>query len=196
MTLRSVALAAAILVGVCTAVLARDAVVSTRVCEKLAPQASIEISPADDTALYQSVDKPIRDAVTAAGHPIDKNGQVELYYSIHESPVRVKQGGGSLGRLEVRTIESRQHALLLLNVWSTREDSVLGGKKTKAKEGISNYLLMAVELSRRDNGRCVWRGEGAAELSGQDEKALAGQLARTIMKFLGQAVSQEPVVLD
>ena len=196
MTLRAFAVAVAIMVVAGPAALARDAVVSTRICEKLAPKATVQISPADDTALYKSVEKPIRDAVTKSGHPVAKDGQIELYYSIHESPVRVKQGGGSLGRLEVRTIESRQHALLLLNVWSTREDSVLGGKKTKAKEGISNYLLMAVELSRRDNGRCVWRGEGAAELSGQDEKALAGQLARTIMKFLGRAASQEPVVLD
>lgn len=196
MTFRAFATAAAFLVVAAPAALARDAVVSTRICEKLAPEATVQISPADDTALYKSVEKPIRDAVTAAGHPVAKDGQIELYYSIHESPVRVKQGGGSLGRLEVRTIESRQHALLLLNVWSTSKDSVLGGKKTKAKEGISTYLLMAVELSRNDNGRCVWRGEGAAEMTGPETKRLATELAAAIMRFLGQAVSQKPVVLD
>lgn len=175
---------------------ARDAVVSTRVCEPLPQQAALEISPADDTALYLAVKKKIREAVTAAGHPVEKSGNIELYYTVTESPVRIKEGGASLGRLEVGTIQSRQHALLLLNVWSLNQDSVLGGRKTKAKEGITNYLLMAIELTRRDNGRCIWRGEGAAELSGMDPKDLAVRLAESILEFLGRPVTKEPVVLD
>lgn len=196
MMFRALAIVIGFLIAIGGTAHARDAIVSTRVCEALPQRAALQISPADDTDLYLAVDKKIREAVTAAGHPVEKTGKIELYYTVAESPVRIKAGGASLGRLEVDTIQSRQHALLLLNVWSLNQDSVLGGRKTKAKEGITNYLVMAIELTRRDNGRCIWRGEGAAEISRTDPKDLAGRLAGSILEFLGRAVSKEPVVLD
>lgn len=174
---------------------AADVVVSTRVCEPVPKGADVQLSPADDADLYQSVDRPLREALAKAGHAISKAGPVDLYYTITEAPVAIRRSGPSLGTLEVDTTRRGQRALLLLNVWSTRKDSILGGRKSKSGSQYSTYLFMSFEVNDKKSGKCLWRGEGGTELVG-DRKVLISLITETVLDHLGQAVDGKSVVVD
>lgn len=174
---------------------AADVVVSTRVCEAIPTGAAVRLSPADDADLYLSVDRPLREALAKAGHAVSEAGPIDLYYTITEAPVAIRRSGPSLGTLEVDTTRSGQRALLLLNVWSTRKDSILGGRKSKSGSQFSTYLFMSFEVNDKESGRCLWRGEGGTELAG-DPKVLTALITETVMDHLGQAVDKKSVVVD
>lgn len=189
------AVVGAAMVFTASAVSAADVVVSTQVCEAIPKSADVRLSPADDADLYQSVDRPLRAALAKAGHAVSEAGPIDLYYTITEAPVAIRRSGPSLGTLEVDTTRSGQRALLLLNVWSTRKDSILGGRKNKSGSQFSTYLFMSFEVNDKDSGRCLWRGEGGTELAG-DPKALTALITETVMDHLGQAVDKKSVVVD
>ena len=138
---------------------------------------------------------PLRKALAKAGHAVSEAGPIDLYYTITEAPVAIRRSGPSLGTLEVDTTRSGQRALLLLNVWSTRKDSILGGRKSKSGSQFSTYLFMAFEVNDKESGRCLWRGEGGTELAG-DPKVLTALITETVMDHLGQAVDNKSVVVD
>jgi len=174
---------------------AADVIVSTQICDPIPAGAAVRLSPADDADMYKWVDKPLRDALTKAGHPISDAGGVDIYYAITEAPVAYRKDGPSLGRLEVDTTRSGQRALLLLNVWSTRQDSILGGRKNKSGSRFATYLFMSFEVNDKGSGKCLWRGEGGTALVG-DRKVLIVQITETVMEHLGQAVDRKSVVVD
>ncbi len=174
---------------------AADVIVSTKICDPIPAGAAMRLSPADDADLYKWVDEPLRHALKKAGHPISDGGSVDVYYAITEAPVAYRKDGPSLGRLEVDTTRSGQRALLLLNVWSTREDSILGGRKSKSGSRFATYLFMTFEINDKQTGKCLWRGEGGTALVG-DRKLLIVQITDTVMDHLGQAVDRKSVVVD
>lgn len=174
---------------------AADVIVSSQVCDPIPAGAAMRLSPADDADLYKWIDKPLRHALNKAGHPISDGGSVDVYYAITEAPVAYRKDGPSLGRLEVDTTRSGQRALLLLNVWSTREDSILGGRKSKSGARFATYLFVSFEINDKQSGKCLWRGEGGTALVG-DRKVLIVQITDTVMGYLGQAVDRKSVVVD
>ena len=174
---------------------AADAVVAAMACEALPKGAALKLSPADDTPLYRMIDGRIRQALGRAGHPVQDNSALELYYSAVESIVEMRGQGPNFGRIDVRTLNREARAQLLVNVWSTSKDSIIGGRKTKDGAVVSNHLIMSLELNREDNGRCVWRGEGAVALEGVTADQVAKGLADAIAAELGKTIDKETVPL-
>ena len=167
---------------------AADATVTSQVCEPLARNAALQLTPADDSDLYLSVKDGMRKAVEKSGHPIKEKAGLELYYSLVETAVEIRGGGPSLGRLEVRTVNREARAQLLVNVWSTNQDSLIGGRRSVGGLSVSNVLIVTLELNRQDNGRCVWRGEGAVELGADTARDVAPALTDAVATRLGQAI--------
>ena len=175
---------------------AEEAVVSTRVCEPLTEGATARISPADDSALYIKVGERVAQAMTAAGHAVQESGAIDVYFTVAEAPVEFRESGPNLGTFSVGNPTDAPRALVLLNVWSSRKDSILGGRKSKSGSRFSNYLLMAIEVNTRETGKCIWRGEGAIPLSGANADRVATRLADAIMRYLGKSADQERVLVE
>jgi hypothetical protein len=193
---RSAGLWATLLLLICVGeARAADAVVAAMACEALPKGAAFKLSPADDTPLYLMIDGRIRQAAARAGHPVRDDATLELYYSAVESIVEMRGQGPSFGRIDVRTLNREAHAQLLVNVWSTSKDSIVGGRKTKDGAVVSNHLIMSLELNREDNGRCVWRGEGAVALEGVTANQVAKGLADAVAAKLGKTIDKEIVPL-
>jgi hypothetical protein len=174
---------------------AADAVIATLACDPLEQGAALRLAPADDTPVYDAVGRRIREAAERAGHPIRGNAGLELYYSAVESIVEVRSKGPTFGSFDVRTVNREARVQLLFNVWSSSKDSIIGGRKTKDGTFISNHLIVSLELNREDNGRCVWRGEGAVALEGVTPDQVAAPLAATVAARLGKTVDKEIVRL-
>ena len=175
---------------------AGEAVVSARVCEGLKAGATARISPADDSALYLKVGEQVAQAVTAAGHTVRETGEIDVYFTVAEAPVEFRESGPNLGSFSVANPADAPRALVLLNVWSSRKDSILGGQKSKSGSCFSNYLLMPVEVNTRETGKCIWRGEGAIPLGGANADRVAIRLADGIMRFLGKPADRERILVE
>ena len=185
--------------GLCAALLlffcvgeakAAEAVLAALACEPLAKGAAFRLTPADETPLYDSVGGRIRQAVERAGHPVRGDAGLELYYSAVESIVEVRGKGPTFGSFDVRTVNREARVQLLFNVWSSSKDSIIGGRKTTSGAFISKHLIMSLELNREDNGRCVWRGEGAVPLEGITAEQVANALADAVAAHLGKTVDK------
>ena len=172
-----------------------DAIVTTQVCEPLTKGTPLHLSPADDSPLYLSIEKRMKAAVEKSGYPVREATPLQLYYTAVESAVEVRRHGPSLGEIDVHTRNQAARAQLLINVWSTSKDSIIGGRKNKSSYNVSNFLIMTLELNREDNGRCVWRGEGAVELESVTAQQVAKGLTDAIAARIGQAVERDTVPL-
>lgn len=172
-----------------------DATISTLVCEPLARNAAMQLTPADDSDLYLSVKESLRDLIAKLGHPVEEKAGLDLYYSLVETAVEIRGQGPTLGSLDVRTVNREARAQLLVNLWSTNKDSILGGRKTTSGLSVSNVLIVVLALNRQDNGRCVWRGEGAVELGVVTASDVARPLTEAIAVRLGQSTEGARVKL-
>lgn len=174
---------------------AAEATLSTQVCEPLARQAAVHLTPADDSDLYLSVKDGIRKAVERAGHPVKEKADLELYYSLAETAVEIREQGQTLGKLEVRTVNREVRSQLLVNIWSNKQDSLIGGRRTASGIRVSNVLIATFELNQQKNGRCVWRGEGAVELGAVTSMDVAPALSDAIVARIGQGIDRERLPL-
>lgn len=165
-----------------------EATISTMVCEPLASHAALQTTAADDSDLYLSVKEPLRDVLRKIGHPVQPDANLDMYYSLVETAVEIRGEGPTLGRLDVRTVNREARAQLLVNLWSNQQDSILGGRRTVSGLRVSNVLIVTLELNRQDNGRCVWRGEGAVELGAITARDVAAKLTEAVATRIGEAI--------
>jgi hypothetical protein len=165
-----------------------DATITTQVCEPLKRNAALQLTPADDSDLYLSVRESLQDVLRKIGHPVDKKAGLDMYYSLVETAVEIRGAGPTLGRIEVRTVNRDARAQLLVNLWSNQQDSILGGRRTESGLRVSNVLIVSLELNKQDNGRCVWRGEGAVELGTVTSRDVAATLTQAVAKRIGEAI--------
>ena len=165
-----------------------DATISTQVCQPLARNAGLQLTPADDSDLYLSVKDGLTDVLRKLGHPISKSAGLDLYYSMAETAVEIRGQGPSLGRIDVRTVNRDARAQLLVNLWSNKQDSILGGRRSEGGLQVSNVFIVTLELNRQDNGRCVWRGEGAVALGPVAAADIADRLTRAVATKIGQEI--------
>ena len=174
---------------------AAEATLSTLICDPLAKNAVVQLTPADDSDLYLAVKDGVRRAVEHAGHPVREKAPLELYYALNETAVEIREEGQTLGKVDVRTVNSQVRSQLLVNVWSNKQDSLLGGRRTGSGIRVSNVLIATFELNRQDNGRCVWRGEGAVELGADTAQDVAPGLADAVATRIGQGIDRERLPL-
>jgi hypothetical protein len=165
-----------------------DATISTQVCEPLKQNAALQLTPADDSDLYLSVQAGLDDVLRKIGHPVDKKAALDMYYSLVETAVEIRGEGPTLGRLDVRTVNRDARAQLLVNLWSNQKDSILGGKRTESGVRVSNVLIVTLELNGQQDGRCIWRGEGAVELGTITSRDVADELTQAVAKRIGEAI--------
>lgn len=165
-----------------------DATISTQVCQPLERNAPLSLTPADDSDLYLSIEDGLHDVLSKLGHPVQRKAGLDMYYSLVETAVEVRGQGPTLGRLDVRTVNREARAQLLVNLWSNQQDSILGGRKTASGVRVSNVLIVALELNREDNGRCVWRGEGAVALGAITARDVAAKLTEAVATRIGEAI--------
>jgi len=165
-----------------------DATISTQVCEPLKRNAGLQLTPADDSDLYLSVKDGLEDTLRKIGYPVDKKAGLDMYYSLVETAVEIRGEGPTLGQLDVRTVNRDARAQLLVNLWSNQKDSILGGRRTESGLRVSNVLIVTLELNAEQDGRCIWRGEGAVELGAVAARDIAATLTQAVAKRIGEAI--------
>ena len=59
-----------------------------------------------------------------------------------------------------------------------------------------NEVRVSINVHDLSNGRCVWQGEAAHPIDGNDEFALAGKMIRALSRQLGKSARAAPLNID
>jgi hypothetical protein len=82
-----------------------------------------------------------------------------------------------------------------VNVWSSSQDSVLGGRQEGAEAGANVFHINAV-LRDRASGEVVWQGDGYYVLREPETERVARALVPPLVERIGQSVVREPLNFD
>ena len=78
-----------------------------------------------------------------------------------------------------------------VNVWSSSQDSVIGGRKKPGSLGVSVFHINAL-LRYRASGEVVWQGDAYHELVTTDTERIARSMVPLLVDNLGRTVTHEP----
>ncbi len=82
-----------------------------------------------------------------------------------------------------------------VNVWSTTQDSVLGGRQEGTPPGSSVFHINAV-LRDQKSGEVVWQGDAYHVLREPETEKVARGLVSALVKRLGETVAREPIEIE
>src|SRR3546814_738365 len=82
-----------------------------------------------------------------------------------------------------------------VNVWSSSQDSVLGGRQAGPDEGSNVFHINAV-LRDRKSGEVVWQGDAYYVLREPESERIARALVPLLVDRIGQSVVRDPIELD
>lgn len=82
-----------------------------------------------------------------------------------------------------------------VNVWSTTQDSVLGGRQ-EAPEGGSNVFHINAVLRDRQSGEVAWQGDAYYVLREPESERVARALVPPLVDRIGRTVVREPLNFD
>ena len=154
---------------------------------------SIAVTPFADDDLSLSVKARFEAALRAAGWPVSDSAPLTLSFDSKIIGGRFTRAEANMGRFEA-TDEGVQ---LNLNIWSSSQDSLLGGRQnTGAPSRKVNLFHMNVVLRDRVSGKTLWQGDAYCEMLTADPARIAGAMVAPLIASLGRSVTAQPFDIE
>jgi len=114
-----------------------------------------------------------------------------LLFETEVVPANLAPAPPSLGSARV----SGGGAEVNVNVWSSTQDSVLGGRQEAPAAGSNVFHINAV-LRDRHSGEVAWQGDAYYVLREPESERVARALVPPLVDRIGQSVVREPLTFD
>jgi hypothetical protein len=159
---------------------------------------TVEVVVPDDTKdnvkLSEALGRQLRNTgvSVAQGAPVKLMLETEV---VREAERRRPHDLGEFRRSTVNdpSLIDQNRTDVRVNLWSSRQDSVLTGRQEEVlTEGVDE-LRLAIKMNDKDNGRCLWQGEIVYALKGNDPWHTAEQLLPAMTAAFGRTMRNEPV---
>jgi hypothetical protein len=140
----------------------------------------------DDSADDQRVRKAFQHALQARGRALDAEGPLELRFEMavrRLGPAPREPSFGSVTGGSGTGIEAH------FNVWSSTENSLLGGRQATRERRATVLQLTATLHERGGARRVLWRGEGQTDIANMSRAEAGARLAPELAARLGRAQS-------
>lgn len=149
---------------------------------------SLSVILFDDSRLDLRIRDQMLAALERANHDLGDNPLFELELSSTTRSGRFVADGPSLGRLSTTSDESSR---VEMNVWSSSQDSILGGRYAD-REGrtFSSFEIEAV-LRERSLGEVVWEGHAIVETDRGQAEPYVPQMVESLVRSLGRTVREQ-----
>jgi len=158
----------------------------------LAGEDAITVRAMDDTALNGDLAIRIAAAITASGRIVTADAPLRLDFRSEVIRGTFETADGTLGAFEGNTWDG---ARVVLNLWSSSRDSLLGGPRAEAVRGASVFHIRATLRDAR-SGRVVWRGDAFCVLPSPDIDKVAAASVAPLVASLGRTIAGEPFEID
>ncbi|GAB4375369.1 MAG: hypothetical protein Kow00114_38500 [Kiloniellaceae bacterium] len=167
---------------------------TTRAFRQPPPGLAVFVAPYDDSDLNLTLKADFESRLAdAAGARIAPEESATFHFLFESEVVPAEQAprGPSLGSARV----NEGGAEVNVNVWSSSQDSVLGGRQQAGAVGSSAFHINAV-LRDKHSGEVVWQGDAYYDLSGAETERVARALVAPLVDKMGQSVVREPLQID
>lgn len=172
----------------------KPGILTTQVFKKPPEEPTISVSPYDDSDLNLQLKADFETQLAA-----QNRGRVESearadYLLLFESgivPADAVPRGPSLGSARV----TEGGAEVNVNVWSSNQDSVLGGRQEQKDVASSVFHINAV-LRERGSGTVAWQGDAYYRLVEPETERVARALVAPLVEKIGQSVDRESFEIE
>lgn len=155
---------------------------------------TVSVSPYDDSGLNlrlkDDFEAQLRDSGRGRVATSDEAGYLLLFES-GVVPAEAVPRGPSLGSAQV----GNEGVDVTVNIWSSSQDSVLGGRQDKGLVG-SSVFHIGVILRDRESGTVVWQGDAYHELDEPETERVARAMVAPLVEKIGQSVAREPFEIE
>jgi len=155
----------------------------------------VTVQPLDDTDLNLQIRDQILAELRQGAYRVSDPAALELSFDSSVEQGRIPARELSLGHLDAGSEKDAQSGTgvdVEVNVWSSSQDSVLGGRKeAEGKRKVSQFHINAELRSLRD-GTLIWRGDVFADMDLSGPEQLSGQLVLPLVASLGRTVRNQP----
>lgn len=166
-------------------------------CEALPRPLRLDVQVMDNDERYLRYRDRFIARLKRDGIEVAENAALLLTLDVRKVVEFERREGGELFELragqENEDIGREGDLFMRGNVWSNRSDSVLGGRKRDPGQLSVDQLRATASVNRRDDGRCLWRGELRYNLDGKDPDEVARRLMPILAGALGKTVRNRPV---
>lgn len=166
-------------------------------CGTLPQPLRLDVQVMDNNERHLRYRSGLVSRLTRAGIEVSENAPAILMLEVRKVVEFDRREGGELFELragqEDEDIGREGDLYMRGNVWSNRSDSVLGGRKRDPGQLSTEQLQVTASVNRRDDGRCLWRGEVRYDLDGDDEDKAVERVMPVLAGALGKTVRNRPV---
>lgn len=155
----------------------------------------IEVRTFDDSAVNLDIQSRLIDALGRSGYLVEAGAPLELSFESEVIQGAVSTNRTSLGRVESSTNASTGNqgssigVDVQVNVWSSTQDSVLGGRQSAGGSGKHARFHINAVLRDRENGRVLWQADALGDLLTADEGRVARAMIEPLVEAFGQSVA-------
>ena len=174
---------------------------NTKMYHRLDSAVPIRVVALDDTNLNLDLRERMVRRLQDANFVLSEQAPLELTFDNEVVQGTFESAQPSLGRLEAGTStgvgrrSTDTGVDVNVNVWSSTQDSVLGGRKsTGGKRMASQFRIFAVLQDRRSGTR-IWEGDVRAMMTQSDLERLGRSMVIPLVDSLGQTVRRERIEL-
>jgi len=168
-------------------------IVTTAALGDLPDGLAITVTPFADDLLSLSIKSRFEAALLAANRPVSEDAPLTLSFETKVIAGQFMQGQARLGRFEA----DEDGLQFNLNIWSSNQDSLLGGRqKTEAPYRKVNLLHMNVVLRDRETGKTLWHGDAYCEMLTSNQLRIAGSMVAPLTENLGRSVTEQPFDIE
>ena len=166
---------------------------SAYACGDYDPSRTLAVEVDDDSEQMEKIRSAVVDALRGRSVPVSPGGGWVLAIrteAIREGVRRKERDLGSVNDGSSENVNVR------MNVWSNRQDSLIGGRKTDVIAGPIDEVSVAITINDKSNGKCVWRGDARHDSTGRDQWDIAERSALVLIRNMGKAVRDREFNVD
>ena len=158
----------------------------------------IEVATFDDTDTNLEIQARFAEELEKSGYLIAEDAPLELSFTSEVVQGDLRKRSGSLGRIGASNEQDRgtrgsdSGVDVEVNVWSSTQDSVLGGRQSASGSGRHAKMHINALLRDRGSGQVLWQGDAFSDLVMADERRLARAMVRPLVDAIGRSVKNEP----
>ena len=157
----------------------------------VAPGLAIDVKSVDDSDLSQALRARFEAELGRAGHSSNGPPALSLDFQTQVIPGKFPDREGTLGKFE----GGSEGVDLRFNLWSSSEDSLLGGQRSESRRE-ANVLHMNVVLRDLASHKVLWQADAYGELVSVDQRQVGLAMVGPIVARIGETVREERFALE
>ncbi len=146
----------------------------------------------DDTRMGRAAFKALQDELVRQGVLIDPNGVFRVDISVERISASFDESSGTLGFVGTTDnnefVDTRPGGLeLTMNVWSSRQDSLIGGRQKKRRSTSEPFVHINAIVRDNESREAIWQGDALAPIYRADEEGAAFDAAGALARVFGKS---------